>query len=306
MSNSQSTRVCYTCHALARTPGGTDLRLFGTWDFKWSHGHTVVVAFQRIVGDSKDELLTRYKDLFKAAVAPWRDSGASIKFTFANQDLPPPVDAQSAQSQLDGHALVNYDVLVSFAQLRQRLPRTERDPEGADVDTQSSELGSYARRVDYGVPTLFVGPAFERSAEQHLEDSWFAATACHEFGHALGLAHTHQNPRYRANPKAESPKLDEDTFKDLQALFPASRPPNGQAEIEEEIELDWPHVGPPSTGAIPFSDWLDVPLSPALDQVSVMTHFGWSIISRSNTLAPLLTRPTQFDYEQLRAVYPPK
>ncbi len=303
MSNPTSTRACYTCARIANLmPKPGDLRLFGTWDFKWPHGHTVTIAFQKLVGDEKGARLAKHRQAFLDAIEPWKRSRARIKFATAERDLPAPANEREAKSYLQGHVPISYDVLVSFADMPQTLPITERRPGEVEVDTQSSELGSYSRRVDYGVPTLFVGPAAGRSREAHFERTWFTATACHEFGHALGLAHTHQNPLFRVSQP--TPDVTNKTIEQLTDAFPAARPPEGQQEIEEEIVLPWPHVVAASGGAIAYSDWL-MPPGADLDRLSVMAHFGWSIIANGARDGSQLTEPTPFDLEQLETIYQP-
>lgn len=172
----------------------------------------------------------------------------------------------------------DYDVLISL----EDLPLVRRDPFRAPVglrlasagladeqdgiqriDFPFSELGCYARHVDYGQPTAFLGrPAgfFRETKEkgkrllEYLNSVAGAYAVVHEFGHVLGLAHAHQTPQLADTPFR--------SVAELQILLGAAfdSGPIEERFIREQIVLRW-------RGSLEFSDWLDSPPLAALSSI---------------------------------------
>jgi len=189
------------------------IEVLGTWDFKWPQNTKIRVAFQS--PDSPDIDVNDFKkavEQIKKLARSWTQTNgknhAAIDFDFLETPLEPAdsTDPQNgspfeAPNDLGAYGKVNYDVLVSLDQ----LPRGRRDPVSVELIERiflpRSELGSFARRQDYGVPTINIGPfagLFDKGLANYYEFNPVGRFyVVHEFGHVLGLIHEHQNPNRR-------------------------------------------------------------------------------------------------------------
>ena len=231
-------------------------KLTGTWDFKWPVGTQIRVAFQRLPNDVAGIDYEYAKSVVDEKLRVWlrgrtSDGIAPPRLSYALVgDLPAPPNSSGgrrpAKSCLTRHQPIAYDVLVSFLPLPVVLPIGERHPEELLVGTPASALGRYARRTDYGIPTLYVGPLVTFAGRWQ---EWFTSaegvfTVAHELGHVLGLPHETQNPYVDALPWRD---LDEmvsivEGRGELAPEVPVA------SFIKEEIQERWP-------GPREFSDW---------------------------------------------------
>jgi len=316
----------------------------GTWDFKWPRGTKIRVAFQQTVADWGFPDIGLLMKHFECHVGLWKIQDTNLSIEFVRELLPAPAPvngktatlwhARSSLSEDCGHhpSVIDYDILVSFA----RLPAFVRPPGSSTMETvsaQSSVLGSYALRLGYGIPTMFVGPheslcKTPQDASDYFlgRDKIFQFIVCHEMGHALGLAHEHQNPYYRTmhgiRPGMVQPARVEavlrhvggplrslsmrgSTGSDLN-VQPFKQPlsEDDLAEIDAELRNDWP-----DPDGSPFSDWRTYESRvESLEASTIMAHPGWDeILSNaplSKVFKPSQVAPTPADLGHLRKMYP--
>ncbi len=212
---------------VARDAASVDLKaafeVAGTWDFKWPLGTTIRIAFQELPPAMKisPEDFEAAQQHVRALAERWivalpniSEAGSesprpALKLDFEGDDLDSPFDDdefkvarhRSAFREAEAKARP-YDVLISL----QDLPVTKFDPFRGDghedeiISLPISALGSYARRADYGAPTMYIGRFGHFKTEQfdfarYLEDPLVRSIIVHEFGHMLGLPHMHQHPQ---------------------------------------------------------------------------------------------------------------
>jgi hypothetical protein len=295
----------------------------GTWDYKWPLGTTIRVAFQTPPQAVHDGPLRQIQDIVKDLANRWNEAGANIYFEFIDEWLDPPMGDgsvpgseqkspfilnDSAKSIADRHkVLFKYDVLISF----QDLPLDRIDPfksksAGAassvveHVKLPLAELGSYARRADYGAPTMYLG-RFGRSEDMSLCDYLTSSIGqhivVHEFGHVLGLAHEHQNPNYAQREDLYRPTSELQVL--VKEIYGLSTDVTAR-EIEVQIREEWP-------GNPQFSDWDEEVIS-LRNLHSVMTFPGHRYLLKSSKEEErdieYLTEPTEVDLRNLRRMYP--
>jgi hypothetical protein len=311
--------------------------IHGTWDFKWPVGKVVRVAFQVPSDASTREYFHNARERVVNLAERWnrlvegKEGYDGPRLEFPDQwNLAPPLGAgaplgaelRSAFVPADVEAM-DYDVLVSLDPLigpdrRARIQRRDPfDPGGRvrPVRLPHAELGSYARRIDYGEPTAYLGSPFhELSVLEFLGTTAGAHAVVHEFGHVLGLPHTHQNPLYAGAPYRSDLSVIINTAFDLRGNDRLD-----EAAVREQITEPW-------EGNAQFSDWLSGPQALA-ELHSVMAHpaLGALISSagkgdeiggqlRSALLKPedleakapfVPTRPTATDLNHLLHMYAP-
>lgn len=242
--------------------------LSGTWDFKWPASTKLRIAFQLLPRDVRDFDLE-----FDAAQAvvlgkmdEWLSGAASVarpNLTYELvANLPPPSNSQSsprsAKSDIRFTSFVEYDVLISLLPLPLLLPATEQHPEEV-VSTSVSELGRYAHRIEYGVPTIYLGPQPGFSASRWFSSADGLFTIVHELGHVLGMPHEQQNPLLPELPWRPMAEMIEILEKRGGRMLGIPLEEFLRAEITEP----WP-------GEIAFSDWRTPPSDPTTALESVM------------------------------------
>ena len=315
----------------------TAVEVAGTWDYKWPKGCRIRVALQtppRHLAGDLEAVWTRIQDLanrWHAAVASfapdrlddvWPSSTSvplGIGFSFLDTPLEAPMGAASFLG--DSHkspftrgdrGFSRYDVLVSLEDLPVfrvdpfrfndvAEPEGDRPPEeGLErVLMPMSELGAYARRADFGSPTIFLGRFGEAvtkgwSLLEYLHTALGEHATVQQFGHVLGLANEHQNPAYGVRSAYRPPA---ELAAAIQSMYGISQTPTDE-EIQNHILSPWP-------GDRAFSDWAE-PVRALEDLESVMTHARHDkLLKAPGTLAPagLVTSPTRADVSNLVNMY---
>jgi hypothetical protein len=173
------------------------------------------------------------------------------------------------------------------------------------ITMPQSELGSYARWVDYGVPTIYLG-RFGGHKEKPLLDFLQTDLAqhivVHEFGHVLGLPHSHQSPHL--------PDIHYKAISDIRDAIAhhnkLEREDVTEQTVKESIVDRW-------SGGLDFSDWgkaADAPSIYELDSVMAAAHHVHCLLPQdppkpSTDVPSIRVRPSDSDVAHLIRMYAP-
>jgi hypothetical protein len=345
------------CYSKPNQASNADGRVFGTWDFKWPQGAIINVSFQDLPPEDKERIkayvfmetdgrllkgsdggiLNGFEALTHAVeqlAKQWLVRNPDIHFEFDHKNLLPPPpphvtitglrSSKSAFGPTD--PVYQYDVLVSFADLPVLQNREALNAQGSSAPFHpkkyflpGSELGRYAQRIDYGVPTTFIGKRehYPGTTLDYLASEEFKHWVVHEFGHVLGLIHEHQNPEI--HPLIVQELSDEkDLVRILSNALGYREPSDITArEIEDEILGPWPVVqssdGKPlrdGNGNIAYCDFRRYAQSePHDDQTSIMFHVFWQRMLRpqhhgdENAPARFFSQPRPNDLATVGRMY---
>jgi len=306
--------------------------MFGTWDFKWPQGSQIDVHFQALPPDqlaalsgmglapagfslskAEEQLVNQGPDEFgrltrvvECLAQRWLEgTNAKIQLVFTH-DQPLPLEIASS------YRVQDYDVLVSLANLP--LGRTaDENAELNGIFLPGSELGRYCQRVDYSVPTTYLGMRrFYDGAEPYFNSKEFWHWCVHEFGHVLGLPHEHQNPKVHSRivdglkSTSQIQQTLANALGDTKTNTP--NPRITEDEINEEITRAWPV--PMKYEQVLYSDFRDYDekLPAPDDSSSIMFHIYWQRLLKDavgNEPPRFFERPRPGDLAHVRSMYPP-
>ncbi|MFO7179003.1 MAG: hypothetical protein DIU78_009915 [Pseudomonadota bacterium] len=304
---------------------GRPVEITGTWDFKWPLGTEIRVAFQKppaSMGLTPKEF-TDAKGIVKDLAASWKlPPSSGIRFCFLDEDLEPPLgidnsftDQHRSPFLPDTPEKIPYDVLISL----EDLPVLRVDPfRGAGAEIEEvvfpvSDLGSYARRADYGAPTTYIGRfgVFkEASLLDYLQSPVGRHVVVHELGHVLGLPHLHQHPDLL-------PACDREKF--YKPLCSIVEIMEKQLGVEVTKKIVHGHLIDPWPGSPDYSDWVELTqeIRDAHQRdgtlASVMTMPNYACLLRNGSPCPasgalpdqIIQEPGALDEEMLKRMYDP-
>ena len=251
-----------------------------------------------------------------------RDLKATDNFLAKSRpQLAKPSDGRLAGA-IETHVL-DYDVLISFAPMPLVIPGTDHLENAARVIVYAqSELGAYARREDFGLPTAYLGrpTSFKKEGDDDADVAWLNSsegnfTLHHEIGHILGLAHEHQNPRRTA--------LAPLTWRRKAEILEILKSRGLEPLYQDFIDLDLVEPFPLLPGAECFSQWRtpsDAEVAGGLiDSVMIEPIYRCMLQSREpghdclndpkcsveQAIYQKLLKPTSSDLDTLLQIYPP-
>jgi len=322
----------------SQRPWADDPRaVHGTWDYKWPADSTIRVAFLGLSTREQSRYFDPHPDshwvretmsareikLRVEEVARRWVEGTNLRFEFNHHD-DYPAASESVGCGTRGRP-GDYHVLVSLAPLP--FTDTNHVTHGSTSDDQSihfpsAELGRFACRAAYGHATVFLGKreGYTREYaqqnqgilehEEYFRSREFRHWVCHEFGHVVGLAHIHQDPRIPGNVFREESEV-------IQEIKRESRRVVTPEFVQRGILERWPCLLSADHTEVKYSDWWDHLPQAASPQAylrhfqsSVMTH---SIIGRlvrgaasSGQTLHLPDTPLEPDQQLVRRMYPPR
>lgn len=284
----------------------------GTFDFKWPLATRIRVIFQEPLFADR-ALFHHASQIVEEVALLWvKNTSVTLDFsTYRGQLFPrPPFPPEPYP----------YEVLVSLDDLPVLLPEKKGQPQEEQVVLPSSMLGTYALRMDYGDPTVYLGYAFAgrdgttgaRARGAYFDSAEFRASILHEFGHVLGLAHEHQNPRrYPPGDPARWPpwRSEEEIAQIVRARWGVEVEPDF---LRAEVTQPWPCLRD-EAGEPMYSDWREPEKTGDLwDFDSVMVIPGYKEFlrapyGRSEALRDWFARhqtPTASDLDFIQRMYP--
>lgn len=346
---------------------GPRTEVIGTWDFKWTPGSVLRVAFQLPLGVSVADVpkLIPVFEATEALARTWmvchENKKANIDLDFGDQlyrVLPPRSDGsdrlnisnlaelhtgcwkeqrctmvrrgRSAPDPADVEVEFDYELLINLDPLTLTDNANAPNAPGATNEPNTTaqgklylpmaELGCYADRLDYGVPSMYLGPvaAFAEDlpsaicerlvayfTESHTHQHQMARAVVHEFGHALGMPHENQNPRCGTCPRTLSGN-ELDGLRELYERVLKINPdeiPNFEQTTRNEF-LPWPD-------AQEFSDWTPHIHSTGGPAESVMTTAHAAFVALGSEIPCSVafenflrkTSPTPHDLLRLQHMY---
>jgi len=210
---------------------------------------------------------------------------------------------------------LSYDVLIALSP----MPIVEqasgkKGSQARLLQYAQSELGSYARRKQLGLPTVYLGrPEYYPLLpdDRAGDEGWFESAEgrfvmAHEVGHILGLVHEHQNP----NRQLEWRPAEEISLIVKLRFFE----PIYEDFLTRELTRPW-------QGGEAYSYWRTPHVPNERDLDSVMTEplykcllarrdpdhncLGERVCAVERAELARMQAPTAADREQLRRIYPP-
>jgi hypothetical protein len=318
-------------HHLVANQERDPVELDGTWDFKWRKSSAIRIAFQvppngDPAQDHFEKVIPRVIDL----AARWQTSvrydferaehlgKVHLNLHFLSEKVAPPAAGWVGWRQLPKVALkdaVRYDVLISLATLPVTIVGDSKRSDETIV-LPRSEFGRYARRLEYGLPSGYLGvfrpgtTLLEFSKTQEWEH-----IVVHEFGHILGLAHPYQQHNAKVGwtddqlrrliPKFLGLKFSDKALEDhIDQQYSARLPAPAENEYAPIFSDEWENPSAESVMNPFFAPTLEPKFDGSLPGAGATRSGAKDGRGEASSFpGPWLDKPTNSDLAHLRSMY---